>query len=86
MRSWTVRSLVLLAWTAAALPLLQWDRPTQLPLLSSAVDDGVRTDAASRLSHLSEWCALSKRNFMDDLARNKASEWIMVMGNEAGGE
>ncbi|RSH89547.1 hypothetical protein EHS25_002098 [Saitozyma podzolica] len=84
MRSWTVRSLVLLAWTAAALPLLQWDRPTQLPLLSSAVDDGVRTDAASRLSHLSEWCASSKRNFMDDLARNKASEWIMVMGNEAG--
>jgi len=36
-------------------------------------------------SHLSEWCALSKDHFLEDLKKGDAGEWIFVMGNEAGG-
>jgi hypothetical protein len=36
-------------------------------------------------SHLSEWCALSKQHFLDDVKANKAQDWIIVTGNEAGG-
>jgi len=37
-----------------------------------------------RESHLSEWCALSKQDFLDDLRKGKAQDWQIVMGNEAG--
>jgi hypothetical protein len=36
-------------------------------------------------SHLSEWCALSKEHFLQDLKKNKAQDWVIVTGNEAGG-
>ena len=45
-------------------------------------DDTVVTYGAS---HLSEWCALSKIHFLEDLKSNTANDWIVVMGNEAGG-
>lgn len=36
-------------------------------------------------SHLSEWCALSKANFLQAIHDGDAHEWTVVMGNEAGG-
>lgn len=37
-------------------------------------------------SHLSDWCAISKEKFLRDLHEGTAEDWILVMGNEAGGE
>ena len=37
-------------------------------------------------SHLSEWCRLSKEHFLYDVKHNRAQDWIVVTGNEAGGQ
>lgn len=48
---------------------------------NTAVQEPLFTFGAS---HLSEWCELSKQHFLDDLRNDKASDWQIVMGNEAG--
>lgn len=77
------------ATLAAALPVID-----QVPLFEGTLHPVNRQWSASKDeaytatfggSHLSEWCALSKQHFLSDLKKNKAQEWIIVMGNEAGG-
>lgn len=42
-------------------------------------------DGSFGASHLSEWCRLSKEHFLYDVKHNRAQDWIVVTGNEAGG-
>lgn len=56
--------------------------PLNAEHLYSSDTDYVATFGAS---HLSEWCALSKQHFLRDLKANKAHDWVVVTGNEAGG-
>lgn len=49
-------------------------------------DQGSEYIATFGASHLSEWCALSKQHFLQDLKHEKAHDWVVVTGNEAGGE
>ncbi|KAK3676008.1 hypothetical protein LTR78_004200 [Recurvomyces mirabilis] len=36
------------------------------------------------VGHFSEWSRLQKKHFWEDWQRDKASEWVLVMGNEGG--
>lgn len=40
-------------------------------------------DISLRNSHLSQWCAESKRDFLKALKDGPANEWVIVVGNEA---
>lgn len=51
----------------------------------TAYDSDNEYEATFGASHLSEWCALSKKHFLSDLKKNKAQDWVVVTGNEAGG-
>ncbi|GAA6015319.1 hypothetical protein JCM11491_001010 [Sporobolomyces phaffii] len=47
--------------------------------LSTQVDDDTTGEG-----HLSQWSRQTKEDFLEDLRNNDASEWTVVMGNEAG--
>ncbi|GAA5960584.1 hypothetical protein JCM3765_005864 [Sporobolomyces pararoseus] len=47
--------------------------------LSTQVDDDTTGEG-----HLSQWSRQTKEDFLDDLRNNNASDWTVVMGNEAG--
>lgn len=38
------------------------------------------------VGHFSEWSKSTKRDFIDDVRAGKAQDWVIVMGNEGGGE
>lgn len=42
--------------------------------------------AEEGVGHFSEWSKSTKRNFIDGVRGGNASEWVIVMGNEGGGE
>lgn len=42
--------------------------------------------AEEGVGHFSEWSKATKRMFIDDVRADRANEWIVVMGNEGGGE
>lgn len=91
-------SLLAAASLSAALPVID----NQVPLLfqgsssssahyhplnaKSSYDSDKEYTATFGASHLSEWCAQSKQHFLRDLKNNKAQDWVVVTGNEAGGE
>ena len=71
----------------------QQQRPFSLsadmPEDHSVTSDGGEVDmpvGSFGASHLSEWCRLSKEHFLEDLKKGDAKDWMVVMGNEAGGE
>ncbi|GAA5916729.1 uncharacterized protein JCM6883_000092 [Sporobolomyces salmoneus] len=47
--------------------------------LSTQVDDDTTGEG-----HLSQWSRQTKEDFLEDLRNNNASDWVVVMGNEAG--
>lgn len=60
-----------------------------MPEEHHAANDGGGVDVpvgSFGASHLSEWCRLSKEHFLEDLKKGDAKDWMVVMGNEAGGE
>ena len=70
-------SIVLLSSFAQAHPL------SNPQTVFDSFDHGLELEFGA--SHLSEWCALSKRKFLKAVRDDDASEWTVVMGNEAGG-
>lgn len=38
------------------------------------------------VGHFSQWSKSTKRAFVDDVRAGKAQDWVIVMGNEGGGE
>ncbi|CAD6581269.1 MAG: hypothetical protein CYPHOPRED_001536 [Cyphobasidiales sp. Tagirdzhanova-0007] len=69
-------SIVLLSSFAQAHPL------SNPQTVFDSFDHGLELEFGA--SHLSEWCALSKRKFLKAVRDDDASEWTVVMGNEAG--
>lgn len=91
MRTHAITACSLLAATlAAAVPIFE-----QVPLFEGAMHHPLNSKPVSSngeayvatfgSSHLSEWCASSKQQFLEDLKAGKAQDWIIVTGNEAGG-
>lgn len=90
-------SLLAAASLSAALPVID----DEVPLLfqgsgsvashhhplnaKTSYDSDSEYTATFGASHLSEWCAESKQHFLRDLKNNKAQDWVVVTGNEAGG-
>lgn len=74
-----------------ALPTLAWS-VSALSLPSSTYKE-LRYDSdptywtfEEGVGHFSEWSKSTKRDFIDDVRAGKADEWVVVMGNEGGGE
>jgi hypothetical protein len=44
---------------------------------------GIAQEGTGVLSH---WARNTRSQFFSDITQNRASEWVIVMGNEAGGE
>lgn len=72
--------------------LAQYARTATLPSLPSygkplSYDvDPSYWAAEEGVGHFSEWSKGTKRAFVDDVRAGKASDWVIVMGNEGGGE
>jgi hypothetical protein len=49
-------------------------------------DDPTYWTAEEGVGHFSEWSKDTKRTFIDEVRDGKASEWVIVMGNEGGGK
>ncbi|CAJ2513276.1 Uu.00g013950.m01.CDS01 [Anthostomella pinea] len=73
MRFWRALELsgLFMATGTAAAP--QEQKPMSLPLSDH-----------SHVGHFSEWSRQTKKEFLIDWQRGRASEWILVQGNEAG--
>lgn len=75
-------SVKVLCFTALLLPL---DQASFLPLyLDNAAPIHLATEEG--VGHFSEWSKSTKRDFIDDVRAGNAHEWVIVMGNEGGGE
>jgi hypothetical protein len=60
----------------------------QCTFLPTYLDSAAPTYSVTEegVGHFSEWSKSTKRDFVDDVRAGNAHEWVIVMGNEGGGE
>lgn len=79
--------LVVVAATGSAQAPSTGRSAKQLPLLFTPTSPASTSFASSAVSgRLSEWARNLKSQFLSELSDGCANEWIIVMGNEAGGQ
>jgi exopolyphosphatase len=74
----------LLASTFSAATLQQQHRPLHQAIIDSDFGKSVMQNSGVGVGHFSEWSRDTKKEFFVDWQQSKESEWIFVMGNEAG--